>query len=186
MNKIGFKTALLFAPLAYAFHHFEEHMIFNFREWRLLYFSDNNPLPTEAVFVILTAITLIYIILHLIFENKATAHSILLFLMATQVANFFFHAGGTLFFQHFSPGLITATLIYIPINIFIIKKALKENWVTKQSILIIFITGSVLFTLFEILGPLPLLTFLIGSYIWIIYTYKKEQANTTRESISSS
>ena len=47
MNKITFKISLLFAPIAFSFHHFEEHIIFNFREWRLLYFSDNNPLSRE-------------------------------------------------------------------------------------------------------------------------------------------
>ena len=111
MNKITFKMALLLAPLAYAVHHFEEHMIFNFRAWRLQYFSDNNPLSTEAVFVILTAIALLYIFLHSIVENKASAQSIILFLMATQVANVFFHAGGTMILGHFSPGLITAILL---------------------------------------------------------------------------
>ena len=69
MKELTFKTALLFAPLAYAIHHFEEHMIFNFRDWRLQYFSDNNPLTTETVFVILTTITLVYIILHAIIGN---------------------------------------------------------------------------------------------------------------------
>jgi len=31
MNRITFQTSLLFAPLAYALHHIEEHTFFNFR-----------------------------------------------------------------------------------------------------------------------------------------------------------
>jgi len=52
LSRISFQTALLFAPLAYAFHHIEEHIFFNFRVWRLKYFPDNNHLTTETVFCI--------------------------------------------------------------------------------------------------------------------------------------
>jgi len=151
MNKITFQISLLFAPLAYAVHQFEEHIIFNFREWRLQYFGDNNPLSTEAVFVILTALTLVYIILHFVSSNKASAQSVILFLMATQVANVIFHAGGTLLFWHFSPGLITAVLLYLPVNLLIANKALQEGWVTKNALLWLFILGCLIFGLFELL-----------------------------------
>ncbi len=166
MNKITFKISLLFAPLAYAAHHFEEMIIFNFREWRSLYFADSNPLSSEAVFVILTAITLIYIILHYIFENRATAMSIILFFMATQVNNILFHAGGTLVFGHFSPGLITALLLYLPVNVIICMKALKEGWVSPVSLVILFVAGGALFWLFEQFGPFPMIGFLTATYIW--------------------
>jgi hypothetical protein len=173
MNKIDFKIATLFAPLAYAIHHFEEHIIFNFRAWRLLYFKDNNPLSTETVFLILSAITLIYILLHFIYENKATAQSLIIFLMSTQVVNFIFHAGGTVVFWDFSPGLITAILLYVPVNLLILSKALEENWVNKQTILILCAIGATLFTLFELFGPFPMITFLIATYVWIIYTIRQ-------------
>ncbi|TFF89898.1 MAG: hypothetical protein EU548_05755 [Promethearchaeota archaeon] len=62
MDKIDFKISLLLAPLAYAIHHIEEPIIFNFRAWRLIYFPDNNPLPT--VLSIIMAVTLFYIIYH--------------------------------------------------------------------------------------------------------------------------
>lgn len=170
MNKIDFKISLLLAPLAYAVHHFEEHVIFDFRAWRLQYFSDNNPLPTETVFIILTGITLVYIILHSVIENKASAQSIILFLMTTQVANVFFHAGGTVAFGHFSPGLVTALLLYLPVNILISYKAFKEGWATKASLLLLLLLGSLVFWLFEVLGPPPMVTVLIITYIWITYT----------------
>ena len=169
MNKITFKISLLFATIAYAFHHFEEHIIFNFREWRLLYFSDNNPLSTEVMFVVLSTIMMIYIILHFIIENKASAQSVILFLMGTQVNNMIFHAGGTIVFQDFSPGLITAILLYMPVNIFIAQKALQEGWITKRSLTVLFFLGGFLFWLFEQFGPFPLVTVLLTSYLWITY-----------------
>jgi Protein of unknown function with HXXEE motif len=175
MKKLTFQTALLLAPLAYAIHHFEEHIIFNFRDWRLQYFSDNNPLSTEAVFIILTAITLVYIIIHAITENKASAQSVILFLMATQVANVIFHTGGTILFRHFSPGLITAILLYLPVNFIIAKKAYQEGWVTRKSLTILFLSGSLLFSLFEFLGPAPMVTVLVVTYIWVAFTTIKRK-----------
>ena len=47
-----FKNLIVLGPLIYALHHFEEHVIFNFRDWRLAYFADNNPIPTEEVLIV--------------------------------------------------------------------------------------------------------------------------------------
>ncbi len=89
MNK--FKNLIVLAPLIYAIHHFEEHIIFNFREWRLTYFADNNSIPTEAVLSILISLILVFIFIHLIKNNRASATLVLFFLMTAQVVNAFFH-----------------------------------------------------------------------------------------------
>lgn len=175
MNKINFKTATVFAPLAYAIHHFEENIIFDFRAWRLTYFADNNPLSTEAVFVILSAVTLVFIILHLIFENKATAQTLIIHLMASQAINLIFHAVTSVLFWDFSPGTITGLLVYLPVNLFILSKAIEENWVTKKSAFLLFVIGSSMFALFEMMGPPPMLAFLVFAYGWIFYTVRKNR-----------
>lgn len=168
MKWSNFKTSLLFAPLAYAIHHAEENLILDFRAWRLQYFSDNNPFSTEAIFVALTAVTLIYIILHSVYETKTSAQFAILFLMTSQVANVIFHAGGTLYFWHYSPGLLTGLLLYVPANVLILSAAYKEGWTTKRNLAGLFIGGSFVFWVFELLGPLPVLAFTIVSYGWII------------------
>ncbi len=169
MNKISFGTSLLLAPLAYVFHHYEEHMIFDFgfRAWRLLYFPNNNPLSTELVFLILTGITLMYIVLYQTLKSKAAAHSILLFLMASQVQNVFFHAGGTLYFWHFSPGLYTGILLYLPVNAFIVYKAFQEDLLNWRSLGTLFVLGGILFWAFEALGPAAMTTTIVATYLWI-------------------
>ena len=86
-----FKNLIVLAPLIYVIHHFEEHIIFDFREWRLSYFSDNNPVSTEEILMRLTAILLITIFVHLVKNNRGSAHIVLFFLMTTQVVNAFFH-----------------------------------------------------------------------------------------------
>ena len=169
MNKITFKISLLFAPLAYVFHHCEESIIFNFRAWRSLYFPDNKLPSTELMLVILMAISLVYIILHFIVQNRASAQSVIIFLMATQVNNMIFHTGGTIVFQDFSPGLITAILLYIPVNIIIAQKALQEGWISKRSLTVLFLLGGLLFWLFEQFGPFPMVIVLLTSYLWITY-----------------
>ena len=86
-----FKNLIVLGPLIYAIHHFEEHIFFNFREWRLKYFSDNNSISTETILIILSSLLLIFIFFYLIKNNRASAHLILFFLMTTQVVNAFFH-----------------------------------------------------------------------------------------------
>jgi hypothetical protein len=169
MNKIAFPISLLFAPLAYAIHLLEENFIFDFRAWRLQYFADSNALSTEVIFVILTAITLTGIIIHMIVENRASAQAIILFIMATQVHNVIFHTGGTIYFKDFSPGLITALLIYIPMNVLIVYTAHKEDWVSNQSLIFLFIFGGIAFWLFERFGPIIIMVVLTSTYAWVAY-----------------
>ena len=177
MNKITFKISLLFAPLAYAFHHCEESIIFNFRAWRFLYFPDNKLPSTELMLVILMAISLVYIILHFIVQNRASAQSVIIFLMATQVNNMIFHTGGTIVFQDFSPGLITSILLYIPVNIIIAQKALQEGWISKRSLTLLFLLGGIIFWSFVKLGLLLMVTMLFTSYLWIAYeTFRLKRA----------
>jgi hypothetical protein len=172
MEKIDFKISLLFAPLAYAIHHIEEHVLFNFREWRLTYFPNNNPLSTEAVLSILMAITFLYIIYHHAASNKASAEGIIFFLMATQVHNVLFHLGGSLFTQSYSPGTITALILYIPVNYLIIRNAFHEKFLNKKSCLILFISGGLAFWLNEFFGIIYFIIGLIISWIWIILAPK--------------
>ena len=147
-----FRNLILLSPLAYVIHHFEEHIVFNFREWRLSYFLDNNSLSTEEVLLRLLAVLLIMICLHAIKRDKPSAQIILFFLMTTQIVNAFFHLFFSFYFSDFSPGVITGTFLYLPINYFIIKAALREHFIkTKKEIGYLFILGAGTFTLFELL-----------------------------------
>ena len=169
MNK--FKNLIVLGPLIYAIHHFEEHVIFNFREWRLSYFSDNNSITTEAILIILISQLLIFIFLHLIKNNRGSAHIVLFFLMTTQVINAFFHIFFSLYFYDFSPGAITAVLLYLPVNYFIIKAAFREGYIKSYvELLILFLSGIATFTLFEMIGPkvLGYALILIPAYYIII------------------
>jgi len=149
-----FKNLIVLGPLIYALHHFEEHIIFNFREWRLKYFPDNNPNSTEEILVSLISLLLVAIIFHLIKKNRGSAHIILFFLMTTQVVNALFHVFFSIYYNDFSPGVITAICLYIPINYLIIKSAFNEGFLKNRAeLLILSSLGFITFSMFELMGP---------------------------------
>jgi len=168
-----FRNLIILSPLIYVLHHFEEHIIFNFRQWRLTYFLDNNSLSTEEVLLRLLAVMLVFIFLHSIRRNKGSAHILLYFLMTTQVVNAFFHVFFSLYFLDFSPGAITGVLLYLPVNYLIFKSALSEGYLgSAREIGYLFILGSTTFALFEYIGPIVMQISLILSVIYYFLSVK--------------
>ncbi len=162
-----FKNLIVLGPLIYAIHHFEEHVLYNFREWRLKYFSDNNAISTETILIILSSLLLIFIFFHLIKNNRASAHLVLFFLMTTQVVNALFHIFFSFYFKDFSPGAITGTLLYLPINLLIIQAAFKERHIRSIiELCVIFFLGVSTFALFEIIGPIVIGISIIFSILY--------------------
>ena len=149
-----FSNLIVLSPLIYLVHHFEEHIIFNFKEWRLSYFLDNNPLSSEEMLIRLAAFLLIIIFVHQIKQNRASALLVLYFVMTTQVVNAVFHIFFSFYFADFSPGAITGVLLYLPVNYLIYKAAMNEGYIKHNlEILILFILGATTFALFEAFGP---------------------------------
>ena len=178
MNK--FRNLIVLGPLIYLVHHFEEHIIFNFREWRLSYFADNNALSTEEVLIRLAVVLLLAIYIHLIKQNKASAHIVLFFLMTTQVVNACFHVFFSFYFQDFSPGAITGVLLYLPVNYLIFKAALREGYLNgMREVCGLFLIGATIFALFEIIGPMVMQGAVLLSvvYYFAVSSYDKKQTN---------
>jgi hypothetical protein len=99
-----------------------------------------------------------------------------MFLMATQVHNALFHLGGTVWFSDFSPGLITALALYLPVNWLIARSALAEGLVTMRQLGILFIAGGALFWAFEMIGPLVLLVSTLATWAWALVSARSAQA----------
>ena len=181
MKEVDFKTTLLFAPLAYAIHHIEEHLLFNFREWRLTYFPNNNPLPTEAVLSIIMAITLLYILYHQIASTKASAEGGIFFLMATQVHNVIYHLGGSIMTLSYSPGTITAILLYVPANLIIIRNAFREDHINRNTCIVLFLLGGLTFWLMEFFGIMLFILGIMLSWFWIFLGPRLFHNNTSNQ-----
>jgi hypothetical protein len=173
-----FRNLIVLGPLIYVLHHFEEHVIFNFREWRLAHFADNNPIPTEEVLIRLMALLLIFVFVHLIKNNRGSAHIVLFFLMTTQVVNAFFHIFFSFYFYDFSPGSITAALLYLPINFLIIRSAFNENFLRSyKELFLLFGAGASTFALFELIGPEVIAYSVLLTPLYYIIMNKAESAN---------
>ena len=172
-----FKNLIVLGPLIYALHHFEEHVIFNFREWRLRYFLDNNTLSTEEVLIRLISLLLIVTFVHLIKNNRGSAHIVLFFLMTTQVVNAFFHIFFSFYYSDFSPGAITGLLLYLPVNYLIFKAAFIEGYLRSYfELILLLIAGSVTFALFELLGPKVIAyTILLMPFYYIIMSKTQKE-----------
>ena len=170
-----FKNLIVLSPLVYAVHHFEEHVIFNFIEWKLKYFYHSAAaLSTEAILSILICIFVIFTLLHLVKNNRASAYIILYILFAIQVINAFFHIFFSLYYVDFSPGTITAILFYLPANFFIVRAAFKEGWLQSYSeYVVIAFLGTITFVLFEIYGPIVIVLSMIASLFYYVWAKNK-------------
>ena len=173
---IKFENLLVLAPLVYVIHHAEEHIIFNFREWRERYFLDNNSLTTEEMLMILIGVFLIILFIHLSTKNRPSALIAIFFLMGSQVVNAVFHVFFSFYYSDFSPGAITATLLYLPLNYFIIKAAFNESFLrNKIEVILLFLLACATFTLFETFGPIVLAIstlFCTFYYVYSMYIMK--------------
>lgn len=152
VRRLTFQVSLLLAPLAYCLHQLDEDAG-GFRAWRMRYFADNNRLSVEQVFVILTAVTLSLILWFSLRQSIATANLVLFLLMATQVNNALYHVITSLIFRDYSPGTLTAVVLYLPVNLLIWRQALREGWATRRSLLVLFVLGAAGFWAFELIGP---------------------------------
>jgi len=169
-----FKNLIVLGPLICAIHHFEEHVVFSFIEWKLKYFQRSAAsMSTEAILSILTSILVIFALLHLVKNNRVRAHVILYILFSTQVVNALFRIFFSLYYNDFSAGAVTGILLYLPANFYMVLAAFKENFLKSYSKygLIAFL-GTVTFVMFEIFGPIILRLGIIVSCMYFFGSTK--------------
>ena len=166
-----FKNLIVLGPLIYAIHHFEEHVIFNFIEWKLQYFEHSAAaISTEGLLSILVCILVIFALLHLVKNNRASAYVVLYILFAIQVINAIYHIFFSLYFSDFSPGTITAILFYLPVNFLIVRAAYKEGFLKSyMEYGYIALLGTATFVLFEIYGPLVIALSIMSSLVFFVW-----------------
>jgi hypothetical protein len=174
-----FNNLIVLGPLLYAVHHFEEHVVFNFIEWKLKYFNHSAAaLSTEAILSILVCVIVGFVFLHLVKNNKASAYIILYILFAIQIINAIYHIFFSLYFNDFSPGAITAVLVYLPGNYLIVRAAFREGHLKSYvEYGFIALLGTATFVLFEIYGPLVIVLSIISSLLYFVWFNKRLSAD---------
>lgn len=79
--------------------------------------------------------------------------------------------------RDFSPGLITAMLLYVPVNALIMRSALAEGWVSGTTLWILFVAGGALFWGFEVIGPPVLLAGVTATWAWALVSARTERVS---------
>ena len=114
-----------------------------------------------------------FALLHLVKNNRASAHVILFILFAIQIINAFYHIFFSFYFSDFSPGAITAVVLYLPVNFLIVQAAFKEGYLKSYfEFGCIAFLGTTAFILFEIVGPIIIVAAIIISLIYFVWFNK--------------
>ena len=150
-------------------------MIFNFIEWKLKYFYHSAAaLSTEAILSILVCVLIGFVLLHLVKNNKASAYVILYVLFTIEIINALFHIFFSLYYSDFSPGTITAVLVYLPGNYLIVRAAFQEGYLKSYiEYGYIALLGTTTFVLFEIYGPVIIGLSIICSLLYFAWSNKR-------------
>ena len=147
-------------------------MVFNFIEWKLKYFYHSAAaLSTEAILSILVCVLIGFVLLHLVKNNKASAYVILYVLFTIEIINALFHIFFSLYYSDFSPGTITAVLVYLPGNYLIVRAAFQEGYLKSYiEYGYIALLGTTTFVLFEIYGPVIIGLSIICSLLYFAWS----------------
>ena len=150
-------------------------MVFNFIEWKLKYFYHSAAaLSTEAILSILVCVLIGFVLLHLVKNNKASAYVILYVLFTIEIINALFHIFFSLFYSDFSPGTITAVLVYLPGNYLIVRAAFQEGYLKSYiEYGYIALLGTTTFVLFEIYGPVIIGLSIISSLLYFAWSNRR-------------
>lgn len=121
-----FRQVVWVAPIAYALHILEE--FWQFPLWVSAHFA---PGFTSARFVIANAIMMVVLVslTALVSVLRARAVDFLYFcwLSGQLFHNALFHIGTTAYFGVYSPGLLSAILLYVPVSYYIARAAHQEG-----------------------------------------------------------
>ena len=150
-------------------------MVFNFIEWKLKYFYHSAAaLSTEANLSILVCVLIGFVLLHLVKNNKASAYVILYVLFTIEIINALFHIFFSLYYSDFSPGTITAVLVYLPGNYLIVRAAFQEGYLKSYiEYGYIALLGTTTFVLFEIYGPVIIGLSIISSLLYFAWSNRR-------------
>lgn len=150
-------------------------MVFNFIEWKLKYFYHSAAaLSTEAILSILVCVLIGFVLLHLVKNNKASAYVILYVLFTIEIINALFHIFFSLYYSDFSPGTITAVLVYLPGNYLIVRAAFQEGYLKSYiEYGYIALLGTTTFVLFEIYGPVIIGLSIICSLLYFAWSNRR-------------
>lgn len=132
-GRLGFRRIIWLMPPAFAVHIVEEY-VGGFVEWVEL--VAGAPMPTQAFLLNnagFMAILLGLTVLTWRRPSRLSAFLLLAWASGNLFWNFVFHLATTVLLDRYSPGLVTAVLLYFPLSIAVAWAALRERMLGRPA-----------------------------------------------------
>lgn len=125
----SFLTAIWLLPIALAFHELEEWNILGWEQRNFLNVPAKTNTSVRTFLVFFTLLGFLWAALAALPNNPTIAAFVILPFAAGALLNALQHLFYTLYFKQYSPGVITAVVLYLPIVGYLTARAIKENLV---------------------------------------------------------
>jgi hypothetical protein len=136
--------AIFLFCLLYALHMVEEFTL-GFVEWGDRYFGSfdwtQNLIGNFMFFVVLTSACYLY------YRNQTRHLWVGMSCAMWILANAFLHISASILGGEYSPGVVTATVLYIPGGLYFLTNWARKGLVTRQNLALSFVVGAMLFML---------------------------------------
>lgn len=99
------------------------------------------PVTYKQFLIALLIITIIPYLVALLWLSRTWAVYLLVGFQVVMLINVFAHTLMAMFLRGYAPGLITALLINLPFSVYLLRRAVHENWMSKRAVLWMFPAG---------------------------------------------
>lgn len=138
----NFRKLLWLLPVGVVVHNIEEYIAFG----RFITKHPISIIPEQFLTAQIIA-TLSIFILYGIGWRKAKINLLFFLILASipaVIANSLIHVGQAIIFVDYTPGLISAVFLQLPIAIFLMRKAIKERYIKKNNFFKVISVGIIL------------------------------------------
>ncbi|HEU4389254.1 MAG TPA: HXXEE domain-containing protein [Blastocatellia bacterium] len=147
---ISKRTSFWMVPILTTLHNTEEVMFMP----RLLQVRNSSipgplqrvlpPLTYEQFLLAVVIMTVIpyFVALYADFDReRAAGMYLILSLQAMMLINVFAHLGMAVIMHGYAPGVVTAVVINLPFSLYLLRRALRENWISRKAEALICLAG---------------------------------------------
>lgn len=133
---------LWLVPVLFTIHNLEEAL--TMRKYGTGHFRNMQRGQFAAAVILLTLLAVSFIYLGTNDEYGVMGRILAIFIQASLCINALVHMIASIRFRRYTPGVITAVLIYIPFSLYLFDAALKTSYVTGMQLAWAFVAGVVL------------------------------------------
>ena len=136
-----FRRLVLLAPAAFLLHVFEEAP--RFVAWTRLYPSVFSSTLSNTVFAVTNSVYMLIVVVAVVLCAFRSAVTLGLAVIAFLFSNALFHIAFTVFSGIYSPGTVTAILLYVPLTVGSFYCAYREGLLNGRRALVAVLLGAV-------------------------------------------